>query len=378
MWNSPSLKLLIFCLPTVAMAALVSYTLWQRRRTNNNMGQQDSMTVTQPAPTVSPQPSPDCSSQNKDKEDATIAPTTNSLDITVSPVQSHITTSQSDSGYTEQSTPLREEVLEGVVVKSKGLLQSLSPSGTTTEKQHLPIDSVPIRGGRARATVYLPLDIVGRFIGRQGRNIKSLMAESGAQIHVQQKNISKEASMVPCIVQGTQDQITTAVDLIVLRHPEVPFPTQYSSFPSLYNTTTIGLEEKTIQDEKNSMFSWDHVLESAVKPSGVFPAIVTYIERLDRVWLVPYASTQRLEELHQHMTKSYSSSCLDVGKDELESNENGPSIVGKYCSVRVSKEYWLRGRVAKESEEKSATFEVQLVDYGSSVIVPLSSVKPLK
>lgn len=223
------------------------------------------------------------------------------------------------------------------------------------------VDTTIIRGGRARATIQLPIDIIGRFIGRTGKNIKSLMAESGAQIHVQQKNLSKEDSVVPCILQGTQSQINKAVDLICLRHPEVsvPSPQVYITPLPIYSSS-LGTNGATV--------SWDYTLKQPPTPTSIFLAIVTYIEKLNRVWLVPYSSTQLLEELHQSMANSYKTNDTEPDKQA--------KIIGKSCAVRVNEVYWLRGQVVEVNEESQ--YEVKLLDYGSSVIVPLSSLRPLR
>lgn len=365
MWKS-SFNLLALCLPSVAIAALFSYALWRYKR--------------QP---LQPYFDSEISSQDITSINNSTAET---LDVTVSPqsVTTGDTTATADSGYTEQSTPIltsQEEVFNvpslSPQVDSPQLPVSLSthsPSTIFTSDNSLKqsVDAIPIRGGRVRATIHLPIDIVGRFIGRQGRNIKSLMAESGAQIHVQQKNLSKDADIVPCVVQGTQSQIATALDLIILRHPEIPFPPHFPSLPSLYPP---GLTEKVNKDSPKecSSASWDHILQPSLKPAAVFLAIVTYIEKLNCVWLVPYSSTQLLEDLHQNMTR-----CYTCSEGHLkDSKEKIPSIVNKFVSVRVSEEYWLRGQVMKENEG-GLNYEVQLMDYGSSVIVSLSAIRPLR
>lgn len=347
-------KLLMFGLPSVALtAALISYSLWRYRSTSNKRPAE-----VEPTTENSKEPVPDPQSQTVlDSSTATTTSTTTAA-MSMSPP---------DSGYAEHSTPLIKESYA-----SNGITPPLPlPPPTTT---HLMgpspvrplLDTMGLRGGRARATVHLPIDIVGRFIGRQGRNIKSLMSESGAQIHVQQKNLGKDASLVPCVIQGTPQQISSALDLVMLRHPEVTLsPHHFPSVP-LY---VKGTSYKDTESGKDTT-SWDHVLKSFSTPSSSFLAIVTYIEKLNRVWLVPYSSTQLLEDLHHSMSRSY----LSCKTNETRSDVN---LINKYCSVRVSDEYWLRGHVVKEIEE-GLSYEVKLMDYGSSVIVTLASIRPLR
>ena len=118
----------------------------------------------------------------------------------------------SDSGYVESasfiSTSTSTPVLPKQLVDDMRSPDGQYPPTSNTQQQQQPAPSieptmvpptysaapVDLRIPRSRATIQLPIDVVGRFIGRQGRNIKSLMAESGSQIHVQQKNLSRDAS----------------------------------------------------------------------------------------------------------------------------------------------------------------------------------------
>lgn len=349
-------KLLVYCLSPAAVV-LVSYAIWRLKKARRQQFAIEKTREVTSEEIVKPQSNPILDMS------VVVAPTNISTDIAAA--------SPSDSGYVEPCTPLPDTFKTSMASFSSILTPHPLPPTPTISNGHLSYrftDTTSIRGGRARASVQLPIEIVGRFIGRQGRNIKTLMSESGAQIHVQQKNITKDATVVPCIVQGTQDQISKALDLIMLRHPEVSFPPQYSSvspsftlYPSTSNTS----------DNDKDICSWDYILKPAVIPTSSFLAIVTYIEKLNRVWLVPYSSTQLLEDLHQSMTHSYPK------EEKSKDDDEKVIILEKYCAVRVSDVYWLRGLVMKESEE-GLTYEVKLMDYGSSVIVPLSGIKPLR
>ena len=351
MWSS-RWKLFVYCLSPAAVI-IVSYAIWRLKKAHRQQFTIEKTRQVTSEEVVVPQSNPILDMS------VVVAPTNPSTDIAAA--------SPSDSGYVEPCTPLPDtfktsfsSILTPHPLPPTPIISNGHPSYRLA-------DATSIRGGRARASVQLPIEIVGRFIGRQGRNIKTLMSESGAQIHVQQKNITKDATVVPCIVQGTQDQISKALDLIMLRHPEVSFPPQFSSVSPF---TLYPPNSNTSDNDKNPC-SWDYVLKPAIIPASSFLAIVTYIEKLNRVWLVPYSSTQLLEDLHQSMTHSYPK------EEKSKDDEEKVIILEKYCAVRVSDVYWLRGLVMKESEE-GLTYEVKLMDYGSSVIVPLSGIKPLR
>ena len=279
--------------------------------------------------------------------------------------------SPTDSGYQEPSSPDNPKCSNAESISVMLTPQILPSTPCSIPCTSPTIDTTIIRGGRARATIQLPIDIIGRFIGRRGKNIKSLMAESGAQIHVQQKNLSKDATIVPCILQGTLTQINKAIDLICLCHPEVSLPSSHVYLPPLpiYPGSSANNSAAT---------SWSYRLKPPQVPSSAFLAIVTYIEKLNRVWLVPYSSTQLLEELHQSMASAYKTEeQVDEAAESVDEERTEEDIVGKFCAARVNEIYWLRGKIVIGKNENTH-YEVRLIDYGSSVIVPASSLKPLR
>ena len=226
---------------------------------------------------------------------------------------------------------------------------------------------------RKRVMIQLPRDLVGRFIGKQGRNIKSLMAEAdGAHVYVNQKNLPKDALIVPCTVQGTCEQVEKALKIIAIRYPELDLPGQLDKsinnqqpFPSpLFGTPRLNGE------------SWNTTLAAAQVPTSPFKAMVTYIESLSRLWIVPYNKSAELDEQHQSMSYTY---CYAVatGNDTTYASEGDDSLLKKFCAVRVSDIHWLRGQMAKLNEEGS-NYEVLLVDYGSTVMVPHTAIRPLR
>ena len=229
---------------------------------------------------------------------------------------------------------------------------------------------------RMRVMFQLPREIVGRFIGKQGRNIKALMMDSGgSHVYINQKYLPKTAEMVPCTVQGTQQQVEQAIKIIKMRYPEVdvPDPSENSS-PLLQRASPIpsplfgmpGLDGEV----------WDVELLQAVIPSSSFSAMICYIENLTSVWMVSCEKSIELDDQHQSMSYTYCYSAT-TGSNCIQPKEEDKSLLGKFCAVRVSEIHWLRGRITKFGDDL-ATYEVQLMDYGSTVVVPPSAIKPLR
>ena len=245
-------------------------------------------------------------------------------------------------------------------------LLDTQPTGVAASK------STPViaKQDRVRVVLQLPKDLVGRFIGKQGRNIKALMADSnGAHVYVNQKNLPKEALIVPCTVQGTAEQVEQALQIIDSKYPEVDVPVRPTSSDAAFPKHSPLFASP--QQEKES---WGTELVPAVIPASPFKAMVSYIETLDRVWLVDYTNSSKLDDQHQSMSYAYCYSVV-LNKNGSEGQEKPP--VGKYCAVRVSDIHWLRGKITKLSDD-GVNFEVQLMDYGSTVIVPSSAIRPLR
>ena len=238
--------------------------------------------------------------------------------------------------------------------------------------------STPVmaRQDRVRVILQLPKDLVGRFIGKQGRNIKTLMADSnGAHVYVNQKNLPKDALIVPCTVQGTAEQVELALQIIDSKYPEVDVPTRGSGGVASGEATAQHSQESPLfsSAQQQERESWDTELQPSAIPNSPFKAMVSYIESLDRVWLVDYSKSSQLDDQHQSMSYTYCYAAV-MRREGLSSKEE---LLGKYCAVRVSDIHWLRGKVNKFSDD-SGNFEVQLMDYGSTVVVPSSAVRPLR
>ncbi len=242
----------------------------------------------------------------------------------------------------------------------------------------LPVQSVtPLqkwRKDRMRIMIHIPRDVVGRFIGKQGRNIKSLMVDSGgAHVYINQKNLPREAEIVSCAVQGTFKQVEEALKVIRMKYPEIETPNLMGSgnpilqspIPSpLFGTPNCNGE------------SWEIELLPPLIPTSSFNAMVCYIENLSYVWLVSCEKSVQLDDQHQSMSYTYCYATT-TGNDLVQAKEKDEYLLGKFCAVRVSEIHWLRGRITQYGDD-ATNYEVQLMDYGSTVIVPPTAIKPLR
>lgn len=239
-------------------------------------------------------------------------------------------------------------------------------------------------GPKIKVAVQLPKDLVGRFIGKQGRNIKALMSESGAYIYVNQKNLPEDALEVPCHIQGSSTQIDHALKIVAAKFPTVDIPSWLDEGIASQSTNTSPGTPFASPLQIGGSEDWDIQLKPAGIPSASpFYAVVSFIESMTRVWLVPYESSSSLDDLHQQMsyyycyTSSSSSSPPSLlASLNLSTEDSERQLIGKYCAVKVSDIHWLRGHVRKLSDD-GGNYEVQLVDYGSTVIVPAIAIKPL-
>lgn len=236
------------------------------------------------------------------------------------------------------------------------------------------------RKDRIRIQLQLPRDIIGRFIGKQGRNIKALMADSdGAHIYINQKSLPKEAQIVPCTVQGTAKQVEDALVIIESKFPEIIIPGDLvnESPTQQFQPTTPSTTPLFSTPSRNNecLESWDFKLLPASIPPNNFSGLICYIESLRHVWMVPCERSLELDDQHQSMSYTYCYAAM--GDNLLLEKERDPNLLSKFCAVKVSEIHWLRGHVKRFGDDPSS-YEVQLVDYGSCVLVPPSAIKPLR
>ena len=285
----------------------------------------------------------------------------------------------------DNSALIGRPIKRGVIQASSSAPILQSPK-TQTPKPESPLQvlqsrSTPVfaqstsRGHRIKVVVQIPKYAVGRFIGKQGRNIKSLMADSnGAYVYVNQKNLPEDVASVPCCIQGDFSQVEEALKIMAMKFPEIEIPSNFDNDTSGYSTPTSPFFASPSQNEIED--PWSMELKPSSLPASPFYAMVSYIEGLNCIWLVPYESSSAVEELHQSMSFIYSQP-PGMGSPSHLVEQGDSSIVGKFCAVKVSDIHWLRGKVLDFGDD-GVNYSVRLVDYGSSVIVPSLAVKPLR
>ena len=238
-------------------------------------------------------------------------------------------------------------------------------------------------GSRIRISIQIPRDLVGRFIGKQGKNIKSLMADSvGAHVYVDQRSAPDSSTVIPCYIQGSASQVNLALKIVACKFPSIEMPPSWlESEPPLSGP----LPPIPASSPLSSLFSpkgadaWKVELPPVSPPPSPFHTVITYIESLSHVWLVLYESSAQLDDLHQAMAYAYSPSSPfespsgspgGTGADEAD-------LTGCFCAVKVSDVHWLRGRVLGPGSAEGS-FEVRLVDYGSTMEASRAVIKPLR
>ena len=95
-----------------------------------------------------------------------------------------------------------------------------------TEKPRDEDPSNPVEQRLYRCTVNVPRTCVGRLIGKNGRNIKTVMNRTGTNISILQRKAKPEDCSIPCRIQGSWIDIRTATELIRTMFPAIPSPTK--------------------------------------------------------------------------------------------------------------------------------------------------------
>lgn len=203
----------------------------------------------------------------------------------------------------------------------------------------------------------LPRELCGRFIGQGGRNVTAVKTRSNTRIYVQQHPFSSKLKI--CSIQGTTEEIRTALELIRKKFPLHVYPNltliQVNVEP-LHYPGTITLPE-TLQLRLPEGVTCDVVLTSMVTAGHFFlqqPTHPTYpsLSRLDQCMAVCYGQGLDIPPLPH------------------------PVEAGIICAAHVWGG-WYRALVVGPSED-SDECDVKFLDYGGYMTLSTSLLRQIR
>ncbi|XP_065280492.1 A-kinase anchor protein 1, mitochondrial-like isoform X1 [Dermacentor albipictus] len=203
----------------------------------------------------------------------------------------------------------------------------------------------------------LPRELCGRFIGQGGRNVTAIKSRSNTRIYVQQHPFSSKLKI--CSIQGTTEEIRTALELIRKKFPPHAYPNltlvQVNAEPMHY-PGTITLPE-TLQLRLPDAVTCDVVLTSLVTAGHFFlqqPTHPTYpsLARLDQCMLA----------------------CYGQGLDTPPLPH--PVEAGIICAAQVCGG-WFRALVVGPSDENEEC-DIKFLDYGGYMTLSTSLLRQIR
>lgn len=203
----------------------------------------------------------------------------------------------------------------------------------------------------------LPRELCGRFIGQGGRNVTAIKSRSNTRIYVHQHPMSSKLKL--CSIEGTQEGIRTALELIRKKFPVHAFPTltlaQVNGGPP-HLPGTITLPE-TLQLRLPDGVTCDVVLTSLVTAGHFFlqqPTHPTYpsLSRLDQCMLT----------------------CYGQGLDTPPLPH--PVEAGIICAAHVCGG-WFRALVVGPSDENEEC-DIKFLDYGGYMSLSTSLLRQIR
>lgn len=203
----------------------------------------------------------------------------------------------------------------------------------------------------------LPRELCGRFIGQGGRNVTAIKSRSNTRIYVHQHPMSSKLKL--CSIEGTQEGIRTALELIRKKFPVHAFPNltlaQVNGGPP-HLPGTITLPE-TLQLRLPDGVTCDVVLTSLVTAGHFFlqqPTHPTYpsLSRLDQCMLT----------------------CYGQGLDTPPLPH--PVEAGIICAAHVCGG-WFRALVVGPSDENEEC-DIKFLDYGGYMSLSTSLLRQIR
>lgn len=208
-----------------------------------------------------------------------------------------------------------------------------------------------------------PSDLCGQLIGRHGHNIRQIKEISGASIIIRRKSCTVDYQIV--ILEGTEEQVHSALKLIKVRFPEDKFP--------VINYSSSGLESHVPQPVQNvTAPPVQQDISQLILPAGVnSDVIVSRVISANHIFVqqLTHPSFPHLERQMQMMLQCYESDTETPGLPK-------PYEVGIVCVARIDN-YWYRVQIVGALLD-SDVCDVKLIDYGGYVQVQGSELKLIR
>ena len=207
-----------------------------------------------------------------------------------------------------------------------------------------------------RVQLVLPADMVGRFIGRSGRNIKTLQ-QTGASINLG----AKPSAQAPqggtmCTVAGRYGAITEVLKQIKDRFPGLALQ------PLRWPVDRENASRQTVSPPGCVSFSSSSDMEEVTLP---------FVDSPESLWLQLLRNGQLsdLERLHEAMQCVYG-----VPQASVDNALPKSALPGSYCAALLG-DQWLRARLLRRDE---VTSQVQFSDFGRVGDVPTDQLMVLR
>lgn len=215
--------------------------------------------------------------------------------------------------------------------------------------QQLLVEAIREIDGKSEA-VAVPVEAVGRIIGRQGSNIQRMQRDSGATIKYDRN--SSGDGVGKFFVQGTEDQIERAKQMLL----------------DFQTMTAVMQEVAPTQSDTIKCL----IMTEIPKVCDYFSVFVSAVEADGNVWLQLVGKTcNELDALVDKMTLAYES--LTLEQDRLSK-----VTVGTLCAAPFHSDgSWYRA-VVEGLDTIAGTTTVRYVDFGDTNIVEVATLKLLR
>ncbi|XP_015921172.1 uncharacterized protein [Parasteatoda tepidariorum] len=199
----------------------------------------------------------------------------------------------------------------------------------------------------------LPQELCGRLIGKHGRNVKSIMEHSNANVFI--KHHPYDPLLKVVVVEGHRADVNEALEIIRRKYPPSMFPSVTLVQTNVLSSTGVPMPE-SLQLHLPEGASCDVILSSLVSAGHFFlqqPTHPTY----------PSLST-----LDQCMINLYSQMDTPLLPQPIEA--------GVICAAPVYRG-WYRAQVVYICDN-SSDCGIKFVDYGGFSQVPISSLRQIR